>query len=123
MNEMRLPETPPPSPPPPPEPQPPREAGSLALGVALAWIINVVGGAIFFGLVVLLMRHPGSGISPLVALGWIPFAASVALAVWMVVKGPKRTGIGIFIGIGSIWAVQLLLVAACFGIFFAFSGH
>lgn len=122
MNEMRFPEVPQ-SAPPPPEPQPPREAGSLALGVALAWIINVVGGAIAVGIVLLLLRHPGSAVSPLIALGWIPLAASIGLGVWMILKGPRRTGIGIFIGIGSIWAVQLLLMAACFGLLIAFSGH
>jgi hypothetical protein len=41
----------------------------------------------------------------------------------MIAKSPKRTGIGGLVGIGSIWAVQLLLVAACFGIIFTVSGH
>jgi hypothetical protein len=32
------------------------------------------------------------------------------------VKGKSRTGIGIFLGLASMVAVALLLVAACFGL-------
>lgn len=67
-------------------------------------------------------RHRSPSV-PLFVMGWLPFFVSVGLAIWMIVKGPKRTGIGIIIGIGSIWAVSLLLVAACFGIIFAVSGR
>lgn len=130
MSEMRLPERsdpPAPTPTPPPVTDKGPQSGSLALGVALAWAILVVGNMIVFGLLVglaaLLGRRPGALPFAFYAVGWIPFLVTVSLAIRMIVKGPKRTGIGIIIGIGSIWAVGLLLVAACFGIFFLGSGH
>jgi hypothetical protein len=126
MSEIQMPERGDP-PAPPPAPKPPTERdprdGSLALGVALAWGINVVGSIVIFGVAMLLTGRPRSPATPLFVLGWLPFLASVGLAVWMIVKGPRRTGIGIIIGIGSMWAVSLLLVAACFGIFFLGNWH
>jgi hypothetical protein len=116
MNEFRMDPVPPPSPPLPAQPPVPRYGGSLVLGVALAWIINVVGG---FAL--LALATVGRTILPsrpflLAGLNGLPLLASVLLGAWMVVKGPRRTGIGVFIGIGSIFAVGILLVAACFGL-------
>ncbi|HJP99291.1 MAG TPA: hypothetical protein VJ862_12065, partial [Rhodanobacteraceae bacterium] len=73
MSEMQLPERGgPPTPAPAPKPAPIRDprAGSLALGVALAWIINIVGGAIVFGLTMLLASRAGTA---LFGLGWLPF--------------------------------------------------
>jgi hypothetical protein len=126
MSEIQMPErgdppAPPPAPTPPPDGDP--RAGSLALGVALAWGINVVGSIVIFGVAMLLTGHSRSPSAPLFVLGWLPFLASVGLAAWMIVKGPRRTGIGIVIGIGSMWAVCLLLIAACFGIFFLGNWH
>lgn len=124
MSELQLPErddAPAPAPPPPSERDP--RAGSLALGVALAWGINVIGSIVIFGIAILLSERSRSPSAPLFVLGWLPFLASVGLAVWMIVKGPRRTGLGIIIGIGSMWAVSLLLMAACFGIFFLGNWH
>lgn len=123
MSEMQMPERgDPPAPAPTPAPSPVHDpsAGSLALGVALAWIINIVGGIIVFGLTMLAAPR---AFAPMFTLGWLPFLVTVGLAIWMIVKGPRRTGIGILIGIGSIWAVAMLLVAACFGIFFLGNWH
>lgn len=128
MSEMQMPERgDPPAPAPAPTPAPPPDrdprAGSLALGVALAWGINVIGSMVIFGIAMLLAGRSRSLSAPLFVLGWLPFLASVGLAIWMIVKGPRRTGLGIIIGIGSMWAVSLLLVAACFGIFFLGNWH
>ena len=126
MSELQMPERgDPPAPAPAPASPPDRPAGtgSLALGVALAWGINVIGSLVIFGLAIVLTGRSRPPPPPLFALGWLPFPFSVALAVWMIVKGPRRTGIGIIIGIGSMWAVGLLLVAACFGIFIAGKWH
>lgn len=123
MSELQMPERgDPPAPAPTPAPPPEHAAGtgSLVLGVALAWIINLGGGVVVFCLTRLLIPRGGTA---LFSLGWLPFLISVGLAVWMIVKGPRRTGIGILIGIGSMWAVTLLLVAACFGIFFMGNWH
>lgn len=123
MSEIRFPEVSPPEPMPPSHPTQAKGEGSLALGVGLAWLIYFVGSIVFALLGLWLLPRSSAGPGPIVALGSIPLLATVALATWMTVKGPRRTGIGIFIGIGSIWAVQLLLVAACFGLIFAISGH
>lgn len=113
MNEMRFPEVPPTAPTPtPPEPTQPPSEGSLALGVGLAWLI-IVGG----GILVSAMGYLRSVGMLMLLMGPLPFFASIALGIWMLVKGPRRTGLGIFIGIGSIAAVMMLLVAACFGYF------
>lgn len=121
MSEMQMPErADPPAPAPTPPPARDPGAGSLALGVALAWIISIGGGVLIFGLTMLLAPRAGATIF---AFGWLPFLVAIGLAVWMLVKGPRRTGLGIVIGIGSIWAVAMLLVAACFGIFFLGNWH
>lgn len=126
MSELQLPERgDPPASAPTPTPPPERAAGtgSLALGVALAWLINIVGSAFIFGVMWLLTPRTGAAPALGFTIGWLPLLVSVGLAVWMIVKGPRRTGIGILIGIGSMWAVTLLLVAACFGIFFLGNWH
>lgn len=122
MSEMRLPDVDPESlpPRPPPPAAPVRQDGSLALGVGLAWLINVGGGIVLFFFANIFLRQDGVA---LIAIGWVPTIASIALAIWMIVNGPRRTGVGIFIGIGSIFAVSLLLVAACFGIVFVLLGR
>lgn len=121
MSEMRLPERSD-SPEPPPTPAAEARAGSLALGVGLAWAINVVGNIVVLMVAMLSGGRSGSLPGPIAVLALLPFLISVGLAIWMIVKGPKRTGIGIIVGIGSIWAVALLMIAACFGIIFAVSG-
>lgn len=111
MSEMRLePPASAPSPPPPAPPSEPPAGGSLAAGVALAWatmiaseVLLVMVSAISFGNIL------GAILLPPVAIG-----------VWGIVllKGNKpRTGKGLLLGLLSIVAVALLLVAACFGLF------
>ncbi|MGH8158163.1 MAG: hypothetical protein ACREPQ_08590 [Rhodanobacter sp.] len=108
MSEMRLePPTSAPSPPPvsPREPEP--SAGSLAAGVGLAWAIMVIGE------ILVMMTNKISTI-----LGGI-LLPPLAIIVWgtVLLNGDKpRTGKGMFLGLLSIVAVVLLLVAACFGL-------
>lgn len=103
MTEMRLePPTSAPSPPPlPPESTP--SAGSLAAGIGLAWLIVVAGEILAF-----MTRSSG-------AL-WLPPLALIVWAVVLLIQGKSRTGKGMFLGLLSIVAVLLLLVAACFGL-------
>src|SRR6185312_9570371 len=111
MSEMRLepptsaPSPPPPLPPPPGNPESHR--GSLALGVGLAWLI-MVGGEILLVMV-------GLGMGRLGAL-WLPPLAILAGGVVMLKGSHPRTGKGMLLGLLSIVAVLLLLVAACFGL-------
>jgi hypothetical protein len=104
MSEMRL--EPPTSAPPPPPALPPESTpstGSLAAGVGLAWLVVVAGE-----MLMLMTRSSGAF--------WLP---PLALIVWAVVlfnQGKSRTGKGMLLGLLSIVAVLLLLVAACFGL-------
>jgi hypothetical protein len=126
MNEMRLPEQ---SEPPPPAlpPRPIPETGSLARGFGLAWLIIVAGHVILFGLAVLLssVSHGASGPAVAVAaLAWfLPELVTIAVGIWLLVSGRRRTGLGVMLGLASVWAVCLLLVAACFGVMVSSWGH
>lgn len=108
MSEMRLePPTSAPSPPPSlPHDEDP-STGSLAAGVGLAWLIMLVGE-------ILVVMTGNLGI----ILGGM-LLPPLAIVVWAVVllnQGKSRTGKGMFLGLLSIVAVLVLLVAACFGI-------
>jgi hypothetical protein len=112
MNEMRLePPTSVPSPPPAPPsipgniPEP--STGSLAAGVGLAWLVMVVGEVLVLMTGSLGTILGGIGLPPLAVIVW---------AVVLLNRGKSRTGKGMFLGLLSIVAVLLLLVAACFGL-------
>lgn len=109
MNEMRLepPRSAPPPTPPPSGGAPAPPGGSLAAGVGLAWLVMVVGE--------LLVTLTGSLGAILGGIGLPP----LAVIVWAFVllgQGKSRTGKGMFLGLLSVIAVVLLLVAACFGL-------
>jgi len=110
MNEFRLepPTSVPPRLPQSPEPEQPEPSrGSLATGVGLAWLVMLVGEMLVF------MTGRLAGILGSMLL------PPVVILVWGVVllNGHKpRTGKGMLLGLLSIVAVLLLLVAACFGL-------
>lgn len=104
----------PPPPPLPPPPMLPRKTpvvgGSLAAGVGLAWLIMIVGE---FALP--MTGYYGNFLGAMPGLILLP---PLAIAVWGIVllNGDKpRKGKGLLLGLLSIFAVALLLVAACFG--------
>ena len=109
MNEMRL--EPPTSAPPPVPPasagEPGSSGGSLAAGVGLAWLVMVVGEILVVVTGNLGAILGGMGLPPLAVIVW----AFVLLG-----QGKARTGKGMFLGLLSVIAVLLLLVAACFGL-------
>jgi hypothetical protein len=111
MNEMRLePPTPVPAPPPVPPPsgtEPGSPGGSLAAGVGLAWLVMVVGEILVLMTGSLGAILGGIGLPPLAVIVW----AFVLLG-----QGKSRTGKGMFLGLLSVIAVLLLLMAACFGL-------
>jgi hypothetical protein len=86
--------------------------GSLLLGVACAWGMLIGGYALAIGLL-----NIGNGndaaITLLLALPWL---GMLALIVWFATTGRPRSALGVVVGIGTIIAVALLLVAACFGL-------
>jgi len=102
-------------PPPVPNAPPPADPrGSLLLGVIFAWI-TLIGGYFVVGLLASAIT-PSSNVTPYVVLMLLPWAAMVALAIWLTQQGKPRTAKGVWIGIASIFAVGLLLAAACFGL-------
>lgn len=108
MSEMRLepPTSLPPSPPPIPPPDPGQPGGSLAAGVGLAWAVMIIGEVL-----VVMTSSFGTILG-----GLLP---PVAIIVWglVLLMGDKpRTGKGLLLGLLSVIAVVLLLVAACFGL-------
>jgi surface polysaccharide O-acyltransferase-like enzyme len=92
------------------EPEPPQSEGSLAAGIGLAWVVMVVGEILFGGL--------GISAHPLFLAGWfIPALVVVIWSISLIRRGVRRTGKGMLLGLASVVAVALLLVAACFGLF------
>jgi hypothetical protein len=101
----------------------PKIRGSLGLGIALAWAVAVIGHIICGMLIAALARQiDGSAAIPILVLILLPEVAIVVLAIVLSARGKPRTGGGLLLGLLSIFAVILLLVAACFGLFGAHLG-
>ncbi|MGA7295956.1 MAG: hypothetical protein WBW92_00415 [Rhodanobacteraceae bacterium] len=83
--------------------QQPAKPGSLGAGIAYAWLIAVIGHPL------LLMAFAPLGL-------FLPELIIIGLAVLMYGKGHSKTGSGLLLGLASVVAVALLLVAACFGV-------
>ena len=114
MSEQQPPTGPaplPPDPPPAPGAMPPKpsdERGSLLGGIGIAWAVMVGGSIVIAQISVMLWPVP-----------------PVALLIWAVVamaQGKTRTGQGMLLGLVSVVAVVLLLVAACFGLLYNGNG-
>jgi hypothetical protein len=93
----------------PPVPIPPRPApdqrGSLWAGIGIAWAV-MIGGEV--------------AVLPTNAMLWpLPPVTVVVWAVVLLVRGRTRTGGGMLLGLASVIAVLLLLVAACFGLLYS----
>ncbi|MFC4761613.1 hypothetical protein [Dyella koreensis] len=99
MSETRLPDQ---APLPPEQPEPPPGQGSLIAGILLAWVTFLVGEA--------LCSQAG------LLAWWLPPVGILVWGIMLMTNGTKpRTGKGLLLGLASIFAVALLLVAACFG--------
>ncbi|HEX6832340.1 MAG TPA: hypothetical protein VF132_02300 [Rudaea sp.] len=95
-------------------PQPP-DRGSLGLGIALAWV-SLIGGYVLSVVIAsaIQFRSMTDGlIALLIALPWL---LMLGVAIWFAANGRPRTALGVGVGIATIVAVALLLVAACFGL-------
>ena len=84
---------------------PVRSSGSLIAGMAIAWAIVIGGSLLGFSLV--------SSFGAAVFL--VPIGICFILAFALMFRDQTRTGGGILLGLLSLAAVVLLLVAACFG--------
>jgi len=112
MSEQLPPSGPAPLPPDPPgsaaPPNPRDSQGSLLRGIGLAWAI-MIGGSLIVG--------------PINIAFWLaPPVAILIVAVLFLTNGRTRTGRGMLLGLASIVAVVLLLVAACFGLLMSGGG-
>jgi hypothetical protein len=103
-----------------PVPNAPQNRGSLLLGVGLAWA-TLIGGYIIVAL--LIGAFVGSNDTAWIFALLLPWVGMIALIVFYAQRGQTRTAGGIAIGIASIFAVGLLLVAACFGILTSSGWH
>jgi len=98
-------------------PQPPAERGSLLVGFLLGWAA-MIAGVLVNGLFWVLQSSlglPGADIVFL-GVGSLPLVALIVLAVWLANRGKSRSAAGVLLAFGSLVALVLLLVAACFGI-------
>ena len=87
--------------------------GSLLLGVACAWGMLIGGYALP---ATLLGLGNGGNDGAVVLLLALPWLGMLALIVWFASTGRSRSALGIVVGIGTIIAVGVLLLAACFGL-------
>jgi len=82
--------------------------GSLAAGIGLAWLVMVAGE--------ILVAITGSFLIGAFGGMLLPPLAILVWGIILINQGKSRTGKGMLLGLLSIAAVLLLLVAACFGI-------
>jgi len=100
-------------------PPPPENRGSLGLGIGLAWACLIAGYTVSSVIAGVMYEAFPPDLRNAVAIlaVLLPWLLMVGLIVWLSTRGMTRTAIGIAAGIGSIFGVALLLVAACFGLF------
>ncbi|HEV2606574.1 MAG TPA: hypothetical protein VGT79_01200 [Xanthomonadaceae bacterium] len=104
-------------PPQPPPTFPPADTGSLMAGFLLGWgamIAGVLVNGMFWALQSSL-GLPGADMIFL-GVGSLPLVAMIVLAIWLANRGKSRSAAGVLLAFGSMIALVLLLVAACFGI-------
>ena len=91
-------------------------AGSMGLGFALGFGV-MLGSALLSGLALFAISELSSTVAELLAWPALMLTpgAMLALFVWAYATGRTRTGAGILAAYGAMFALALLLVAACFG--------
>lgn len=102
--------------PPPPGPLPPpplgqtQEAatrGSMLAGYGLALLILIGGHVLMFWTT----AHVTAFAAQL-----LPELVTLILAIYFFAVGKPRTGVGLLLGLATVFAIVLLLIAACFGL-------
>ncbi len=91
----------------------------MLAGFFIGWGV-LIGGSLIAGMLMALTAGLFGFTRGMTALSWmfgmLPQAALIAALVWAFVNGKTRTGLGILAAIGSMIALVILLVAACFGL-------
>ena len=102
-----------------PRTAPAPDTSSLAAGIGIAWAI-LVGGYIVLTILVGVVANMSQGSYGFAGiatiLGVVPLVLYIYLLIASFTKGRRRFGLGLAIGLASIAAVCLLLIAACFGL-------
>jgi hypothetical protein len=91
--------------------------GSLALGIGVAWACLVVGYVVVVVIASALGTIGAGEVAVYGILALSPWIAMIIFIIRFASIGKSRTALGVGIGIVTIIAVALLLVAACFGLF------
>jgi hypothetical protein len=106
-------------------PMPPQgDRGSMIVGFLIAWAVLIVGHVALWAVFFVGQGFDGSmsGVATL-ALGALPWVGIVALIVYFAVVGKPRTAAGVALGLASMVALLLLLIAACFALFASGGWH
>lgn len=96
------------------------DKGSVLVGFLVGWgamiASTVVAGALMAGAGAL-MTGWNSAFSLIAMIGGLlPLASLIGLIIWYAMKGKSRSALGVAAAFGSLLALCLLLVAACFGL-------
>ena len=95
------------------------DKGTMLSGFFIGWGVLIAASMLTGLLMTLFTRLPQFAMS-FMGMSWLttllPQGALIAAMVWAFSKGKTRTGLGILAAIGSMIALALLLVAACFGL-------
>lgn len=118
MSDPITPPSPAPAPPPAAAPSP-NPSGSFWLGFWLAWAALLGGYTLIVGFlasIASMIRGGGIADPVWIFLAFGPWLLIVALIVIFAANGKPRTAKGVAVGLVSIVAILLLLVAACFSL-------
>lgn len=95
------------------------DKGSLLIGFLVGWGAmigaTVVAGVVMAGGGALMQFSSAFAVIASIA-GLLPLASLIALIVWYANHGKTRSALGVVAAFGSLLALCLLLVAACFGL-------
>jgi hypothetical protein len=101
--------------PPPPSP----DKGSMLIGFFVGWGVLVasivVAGAVIAGVGAMMNWNSASMVIAQL-IGLLPIASMIGLVIWYAQRGKTRSALGVAATFGSLLALALLLVAACFGL-------
>jgi hypothetical protein len=100
------------APPPPPDPR-----GSLLVGFLIAWGALIGGYIAAVSLMAAAAPMAGGADGFFIMLGLSPWALIIGFIIWFANLGKTQTAKGVAIGLASIVAILLLLIAACFSLF------
>jgi hypothetical protein len=95
------------------------DKGSLLIGFLVGWgamiASSVVAGAGMAAAGAMTKWNSAFGLIASIA-GLLPMASLIGLIIWYAQQGKTRSALGVAAAFGSLLALCLLLVAACFGL-------